>query len=540
VRPVESTIDLAGQSIEAVFVPLENADARPTDRFAAIIGGTNVELTLPRPARSYFHHGWQSWSLASWNEIGTRLPVQKPRILHPMQTDPVHAGETSTCGAWMGAVRFEDENVLLLGALDTDARVALTHGVLFGRCEAAEVPRWLVAYGQEDVVFGAYANALGDTLGRAPGKPAGLVWCSWYSFYKGISESTIAKVVDEMGDLPIDTVQIDDGWQKAVGDWTENEKFPSGLASLAKRIRDSGRTAGLWLAPLIAEASSDLVREHPDWVLRDEKGRPVSAGFNWGDQLYALDTTYPGVSEWLATLMRTVRTWGYDYLKLDFLYGGALAGKRHRDIPREAAYREALTVIRQAMGDAYFVTCGAPILPSLGLCDAIRIGPDVAAHWESSRDERQLANPAIPGTRSAVRTSIHRLWLKPIVGVDPDVVYFSSEDNTLSAEQRLMNLALAQICGFYATSDLPAQLHAAGPRVKDAFAVRDVRKTGPYAWSIDGETVDFTAALGPPGPRTIGDRLLRPIVSWFGSRRFVLRAIDRHDRKWEARRAESV
>jgi alpha-galactosidase len=35
--------------------------------------------------------------------------------------------------------------------------------------------------------------------------------------------------------------------------------------------------------------------------------------------------------EWLAALMKQVRAWGFDYLKLDFLYAGALPGKRFVD-----------------------------------------------------------------------------------------------------------------------------------------------------------------------------------------------------------------
>jgi alpha-galactosidase len=76
-----------------------------------------------------------------------------------------------------------------------------------------------------------------------------------------------------------------------------------------------------------------------------------------------------------------VRSWGYQYLKLDFLYIGGLIGRRHNAVPREEAYRNDLRVIREAAGDAYILACGAPILASLGLCDGIRIGPDVSPFW---------------------------------------------------------------------------------------------------------------------------------------------------------------
>ena len=125
----------------------------------------------------------------------------------------------------------------------------------------------------------------------------------------------------------------------------------------------------------------DIFREHPEWILRDEHGNFVSAGMNWTGNAYALDITNPEVLDWVDQLIRKVVGWGYGYLKLDFLYAGAAIGKRHKDIPREEAYRNAMQAMRSAAGDAYILACGAPVIPSLGLCDGIRIGPDVTNYW---------------------------------------------------------------------------------------------------------------------------------------------------------------
>jgi len=158
--------------------------------------------------------------------------------------------------------------------------------------------------------------------------------------------------------------------------------------------------------------------------------------------------------------MKKVRRWGYSYIKLDFLHGGALPGRRHLDIPREAAYRAGLKALREAMGEyALFLACGAPILPSLGLCDALRIGPDVAGDWENTRDAVLLYNSTIPGTKNAIRTSIHRRWLDPLVQTDPDVVYFRSLECSLNDEQKSLLQDLALVCNFNATSDLPQWLN---------------------------------------------------------------------------------
>jgi alpha-galactosidase len=337
-----------------------------------IIKAKEIQVELPSQPVRYYRHGWQSWSLAAWTDLNP-LPIQKPTIYHPLQVDPEYVYEENPNGAWLGAVEFEDGKVLMLGALGLDAHVSFGQNQLSGSCGTGDID-WFIAYGQENIIFEVYAKELENRLGTIKKNGAPRVWCSWYSLYRTIDETLLNKIFDKLGDLPFDVLQVDDGWQMDIGDWEANQKFPSGLKALAHKIKSTGRKAGLWLAPLIATKSSKLYKRHSDWILRDERGRFVSAGFNWGEPLYVLDTTHPDVTSWLAALMKQVRAWGFDYLKLDFLYAGALKGKRYTDMPREAAYRECLKTLREAMGaDAFFLTCGTPILPAIGLCDAMRI-----------------------------------------------------------------------------------------------------------------------------------------------------------------------
>ena len=250
------------------------------------------------------------------------------------------------------------------------------------------------------------------------------------------------------------------------------------------------------------------------------------AGFNWGERLFALDTTHPDVAAWLVALMKQVRAWGFDYIKLDFLYGGALKGKRFKDIPREAAYRACLQLLREAMGaDAFFLTCGTPILPVIGLCDAVRIGPDVANHWERFHDAYLLYNPTIPGTRNAIRTVIHRLWLKPLLHIDPDVTYFESKGNSLTQEHRTLLKYLACICNFKATSDLPQWMTSAEHDELRSFlgAKPTVIRTGRYNFQVDGRTVDYTSAVELPEVPEGLIALWGRLIGWLGSRYSILR-----------------
>ncbi len=497
-----------------------------------IITASSLSINLPRPPKRFFRHGWQSWSLAAWTDL-TPLPIQKPYILHSMQVDPIHAKEPRPHSSWIGAIEFEDGDILLLGSLGLDAHVTLNGTQLEGQYDSGN-GEWFIAHGNEADVFANYAEELGKRFGKKSNKPAPRVWCSWYSLYTAIDEPLLYKIFDDLGNLQFDVLQVDDGWQIKIGDWEANAKFPSGMNGLAEKIKSTGRKAGLWLAPLIAVKSSRLFKENHDWFMKDKLGKFVSAGFNWGEQLYALDTTHPDALAWLAALMRQVRAWGYDYLKLDFLYAGALPGVRHVDMPREATYRHGLKVMREAMGeDAFFLTCGAPIIPSLGLCDALRVGPDVSAEWESERDTIILYNMATPGAKNAIRTTVNRLWLNSLVQTDPDVAYFRSNQCSLSPQQKILLQDLALVCNFKATSDLPQWLSDAEHKQLGGFleASPVIEQTGTYTFRINGRDVDFNSAIPLPEPPQGWSAIAGNAFSWLANHEWALKINDDMSKK---------
>jgi alpha-galactosidase len=317
------------------------------------------------------------------------------------------------------------------------------------------------------------------------------------------------EALDGLGDLPFDVIQVDEGWELAIGDWEANKKFPSGMATLADKIRASGRIPGLWLSPFMVLLNSTLARQHPDWLLRDELGQPVKAGLNWNGITYALDSSHPEVLAWLDALIRKVCDWGYEYLKLDFLYAGALPGIRKKDLPREVAYRQAMQIVRAAAGDAYLLGCGALIIPSLGLCDGMRVGPDVAPYWINTPMSIWLNNPNHPGTCNSLRTSLHRLWLQPLVHTDPDVVFFRSRHNALSFEQKTWLRDLGLLSQFKATSDLPSWLSPAERQELKDFLTGSppIERLDRYLFRIDRRQVDFSSIIPLRGPKKAPARL---------------------------------
>jgi alpha-galactosidase len=234
-----------------------------------------------------------------------------------------------------------------------------------------------------EAALGRWAEHWARRLGVGALRSLPAVWCSWYHYFNQVAEPDVLenmRAIDELG-LDVGVIQIDDGHQAEIGDWLERSpRFPRPLAELAERVHATGRRAGLWVAPLIASPHSRLATEHPEWVVDG-----AYAGHNWGVDLRAVDVTHPGAAEWLQQVFRQFREWGFDYFKLDFMYAGALEGRRHGQAAGVAAYREALRLIREAAGpDALLIGSGAPMLPSVGMVDAMRVGPDIALYYEPS------------------------------------------------------------------------------------------------------------------------------------------------------------
>src|SRR2546422_4094017 len=114
-------------------------------------------------------------------------------------------------------------------------------------------------------------------------------------------------------------IELDDGYQQAIGAWDPNARFPHGHAWLTDQIHARGFKAGLWVAPFGVAEASGVPTAQPDWLLRDATGPVVCETREaWGGKIYALDSAHPKVQQWLFDLARRlVREWGYDYLPID-------------------------------------------------------------------------------------------------------------------------------------------------------------------------------------------------------------------------------
>jgi alpha-galactosidase len=356
---------------------------------------------------------------------------------------------------------------------------------LVGEYEGDTGP-WVTLTGSEAEAFDRYVHLLAEQLGRRGGRTVRL-WASWYSCYEDVTEHRMHEALAGLEGLDFDVIQVDDGWERAIGDWEANDDFPSGMADMARRIADTGRRAGLWLAPFIAAPDSQLALTHPELILRDPAGDPVVAGVNWGSPYWALDVTREDTIEHLISVLTGFHAAGYEFFKLDFIYAAAFPGEHANPRPRTAAYREACLAIREAVGDdTYLLACGAPIIESIGVFDGIRIGPDVGPVWEDG---------SYAAAHRAMTTAMHRLWLRPAIDPDPDVVYFRETELSATTTRHLQDMA--HIARFLGTSDLPAWLSEEEQEALSSFLTEqsEISQRSRYRWQVGDHEADFEPVL---------------------------------------------
>ena len=330
----------------------------------------------PGSARVY-PEGWQSWSPTTWYPVGREGHWPQGARQHTMRFRPgVALPERGVQGEGLlvldpgdgqparryATVDASEQVASIRARLDMDTVVVSATDEVATSTHAEGPMAALTSYGEQ---FAARA-------GVVELRPAPRVWSSWYQYFLDVTAADIAEnaAAFDDHDLPFDLVQIDDGWSHGIGESTRLTAGFAALPRLVDQIHAAGRQVGIWLAPFLVGVDSDLARRHPDWCVGP-------AGYNWGQDLTGLDLTHPGVREHLFATVRGLGDLGVGYLKLDFLYGGAVDGRRRHDVTAVAAYRSGLELIREAAGPETFVLgCGAPILPSVGLVDAMRVSPD--------------------------------------------------------------------------------------------------------------------------------------------------------------------
>ncbi len=299
--------------------------------------------------------------------------------------------------------------------------------------------------GTYDSVFDSYFNEMGikpRTNERIFG------YTSWYNYYQDINEGVILRDLKSISSCKeINTFQMDDGYQTAVGDWLsiDKKKFPNGIKIIADSIHECNLKAGLWLAPFGAQINSKLAKSHPDWLIKNEKGKPILVGMNWGG-FYALDIYNPEVRDYIKKVFDAVlNVWGFDLVKLDFLYAASIIPRKNKS-RGEIAY-DSIELLRECVGDKKILGCGAQMMPSFGMVDYMRIGADMSLGWKHTF-QRKLMHREDVSTPNAILNSVYRRHLNNRAFLcDPDVFLLRSNNIKFTFEQQKLLAKFIKLFG---------------------------------------------------------------------------------------------
>jgi len=332
-------------------------------------------------------------------------------------------GMPSLALAFTSCRRFIGRFFLARGSVQA---VIDTEGLELAPGETWELEELMAAEsGHRPDLLAAAGTRIAKNHARRLFQPLPTGWCSWYCFGPRVTAEEVLANLDAISqNLPrLKYVQIDDGYQAAMGDWLETGKaFGGDVVPVLKEIRKRGFEPAIWVAPFIAEQGSHVFAEHPEWFVRGADDKPLLSSLvtfgGWRHApWYALDGTHPDVQKHFRQVFSVMRQeWGCSYFKLDANFWGAMHGGRFHDpkATRIQAYRQGMEAIRSGAGDSFILGCNHPVWPSFGLIDGSRSSADIKRAW--------------PTFRSVARQTLSRNWQNGrLWWNDPDAVLLTGD-----------------------------------------------------------------------------------------------------------------
>jgi hypothetical protein len=234
----------------------------------------------------------------------------------------------------------------------------------------------------------------GDAVAKASALPvrrgANSLWCSWYAHRMAMTEDLVlanaAVAARHFKPLGMQVIQLDHGWQRGdiTGDWVPNERFPHGLAWLARELKSRhGMELGVWISPTDVAETSECFKEHRAWMLTDDRGEPrVNWRWYWkpNPDCYEIDASQPAAVQWIEDTFAQLTSWGVRYYKIDFIASAGSEAFRQHDPAATRGWsvlRRAMEAVRRGAGpDAWIRYCQTPPLLSVGLADSAYGGSD--------------------------------------------------------------------------------------------------------------------------------------------------------------------
>ena len=333
--------------------------------------------------------------------------------------------------------------------------------------------------GGYDEVFEKYFAAMNLPAKKRIDRLTG--YTSWYNYFQKIDENIILRDLKGLSRAreSVNIFQIDDGYEPFVGDWLDynGKDFPNGMKTIADAVHREGYLAGIWLAPFnVQRGKSRILKEHPDWLIRNPDGKPQLGCVAWGGA-YTLDIYNPEVREHLKKVFDNVLDdWGYDMVKLDFLYSQCRTPRDNKT--RGTIMCEAMDFLRECVGDKLILGCGVPLGPAFGVVDACRISCDVDLSYGGKFYNSMSINNELPSAQNAINNSMFRRHLNGRAFLnDPDVFFLRDHNLTFTWEQKLLLAKINNLFGrvLFVSDDAGEYSEAELEVLKETFRESDAK-----------------------------------------------------------------
>jgi alpha-galactosidase len=367
-----------------------------------------ITLGTMKPAQS---SGAAAWRIANGGRAPAAVWVQNTSQLMcgapaPAGKDAAYQGtqflalaDAERRGAMMIGFLTAREAMTEISAQFTAKDAAGTALVMQQRCGGRQLPP-----GQSVELDPIYFNAeadpyaalehYGDDVARfspvAPRKGANALWCSWYAHRMSVNEDLVlanaAVAARHFQPLGMSVMQIDHGWQRGevTGDWVAKDAFPHGLKWLSDELaKRYDMKLGLWIAPTDVADTSNTYKQHADWMLRGNDGKPL-VNWKWywkpNPNCYELDATNPAAAKWMEQSFAQLTSQGASYYKIDFIASSGGEQFRQSDPTVTRGWGNlvrAMQSVRNGAGErAWIRYCQVPPLLGVGLADSVIGGGD--------------------------------------------------------------------------------------------------------------------------------------------------------------------
>jgi alpha-galactosidase len=325
-----------------------------------------------------------------------------------------------------------------------DAAVHLTPNATLQPGEAYSTPQTFVA-----VYSGDYYEPLriySDVIdGEGLKKPANnsedyaVSWCGW-AYLANVTPAQMLGTIPKLKEMGIHWATLDDRWFNNYGDWQpRSDTFPDGeIQKMVQQFHQQGIKVQLWWLPLAVEDGgpgyeshpygvSEVVKQHPDWLILDKNGKPARMTRN----LATLCPALPEVQAYYKQLTeRFIRDWDFDGHKLDNIYSvpACYNPKHHHKSPNDSVY---------AMGEIYktiFETTRA--LKPDSVTQSCPCGTPPSIAWLRYIDQAVTADP-VGSVQVRQRVKMYKALLGPKSAVYGDHVELTRIANPNGNEKDL-------------------------------------------------------------------------------------------------------